>query len=104
MDAASNMHSCLYRSGYDISLPLNPKKIYGDLAETAPLERRFFLTLKARNAPKLCGDFAHAQYDVQDFARLKSRLKYSVVVQQLAGLRGHSHPRLVSRFFVSPDT
>eukprot|EP00752_Nemacystus_decipiens_P003214 g2975.t1 len=39
MDAASNMHSCVYRSGYDVSLPLNPKKTSRDLAETEYCER-----------------------------------------------------------------
>eukprot|EP00752_Nemacystus_decipiens_P012932 g11446.t1 len=46
MDASSNMHSCVYRSGYDVSLPLAPKKYYPDTAKIAPLDRAFFLTFK----------------------------------------------------------
>lgn len=46
MDASSSMHSCFYRSGYDVSLPLAPKKHLRSLAEIAPLERAFFLTTK----------------------------------------------------------
>lgn len=46
MDAASNMPPCMYRSGYDVSLPLAPKKTFHALAEIAPLDRAFFLTFK----------------------------------------------------------
>ncbi len=46
IDAASNMHSCLYRSGYDISLPLYPKHQFLTLALTHPTRRKFFLTTK----------------------------------------------------------
>eukprot|EP00903_Cladosiphon_okamuranus_P016253 g14991.t1 len=46
MDASSNTHSCVYRSGYDISLPQAPKKYFHHLANTAPLDRDFFLTFK----------------------------------------------------------
>eukprot|EP00903_Cladosiphon_okamuranus_P016255 g14993.t1 len=46
MDASSNMHSCVYRSGYDISLPLAPRKYFHALADIPPLDRRFFLTFK----------------------------------------------------------
>ena len=46
MDASSNMHPCFYRSGYDVSLPLAPKKHLTSLAEVAPSERAFFLTTK----------------------------------------------------------
>ena len=46
MDASSNMHACLYRSGYDVSLPLAPKRHTRTLAEVAPSERTFFLTTK----------------------------------------------------------
>lgn len=46
MDASSNTHSCVYRSGYDVSLPLAPEKYYPDLATIAPLDRAFFLTFK----------------------------------------------------------
>ena len=48
MDAASNMHSCLYRSGYDISLPLFPKRDFHELADIPPTDRKFFLTTKVR--------------------------------------------------------
>lgn len=46
MDAASNAHSCFYRSGYDVSLPLGPENHYHSLAEIASLDRSFFLTFK----------------------------------------------------------
>ncbi len=46
MDAASNMHSCVYRSGYDVSLPLAPEKHMRGLADIPPLGREFFLTMK----------------------------------------------------------
>lgn len=46
IDAASNTHSCLYRSGYDVSLPLAPKKRFDALAEIAPSDRAFLLTFK----------------------------------------------------------
>lgn len=46
MDASSNTHSCVYRSGYDVSVPLAPEKHYRDLAAIAPLDRAFFLTFK----------------------------------------------------------
>ncbi len=48
MDAASNMHSCFYRSGYDFSLPLAPMKHLNSLAEIAPSKRAFFLTTKVK--------------------------------------------------------
>lgn len=88
MDAASNMHSCLYRSGYDISVPLNPKKTSRDLAETAPLDRLFFLTLKARNTHEVLPELLCARttvHDLGDSVRSKSRPQYFAVVQQLAG-------------------
>ena len=46
MDAASNMPPCMYRSGYDTSLPLVPKKHFFALAEITPWDRAFFLTFK----------------------------------------------------------
>lgn len=50
MDAASNMPPCMYRSGYDVSLPLAPKKNFHALAEIAPLDRAYFLTFKVKRA------------------------------------------------------
>jgi len=49
MDASSNLHSCLYRSGYDVSLPLAPERHIRGLAEIPPLERDFFLTTKVND-------------------------------------------------------
>lgn len=46
MEAASNMHTCFYRTGYDIAMPLAPKKVFHDLSGIAPLEREYFLTFK----------------------------------------------------------
>ncbi len=48
IDAASNMRSCLYRSGYDISLPLFPRTQFHYLADIPPSNRRFFLTTKVQ--------------------------------------------------------
>lgn len=48
MEAASNMHTCFYRTGYDIAMPLAPKKVFHHLAEITPLEREYFLTFKVR--------------------------------------------------------
>lgn len=46
MEAASNMHSCVYRTGYDVSLPLGPEGYFHSLAKISPLDRNFFLTTK----------------------------------------------------------
>lgn len=46
MEAASNMRTCYYRSGYDISLPLVPKKNFPGLADVLPGDRKYFLTIK----------------------------------------------------------
>ncbi|CAN0380846.1 unnamed protein product, partial [Ectocarpus fasciculatus] len=46
MEAASNMHTCYYRSGYDISVPLAPRQVLHDLANVSPWDRQFFLTTK----------------------------------------------------------
>ncbi|CAM9719158.1 unnamed protein product, partial [Ectocarpus fasciculatus] len=36
MEAATNMHTCFYRSGYDISVPLAPPSVFNHLADFAP--------------------------------------------------------------------
>lgn len=46
MEAASNIRTCLYRSGYDISIPLSPKHVFSELSATPAADRRFFLTVK----------------------------------------------------------
>ncbi|CAN0080035.1 unnamed protein product, partial [Ectocarpus fasciculatus] len=46
MEAATNMHTCFYRSGYDISVPLAPPSVFNHLADFAPWDRKFFLTTK----------------------------------------------------------
>ncbi|CAN0370913.1 unnamed protein product [Pylaiella littoralis] len=46
MEAASNMHSCFYRSGYDISVPLAPKEKFDSLSGILPWDRKFFVTTK----------------------------------------------------------
>lgn len=48
MEAASNMHTCYYRAGYDISMPLVPKNVFHEMEAIAPLDREFFLTVKVR--------------------------------------------------------
>ena len=56
MEAASNMHTCYYREGYDISMPLVPRKVYHDLENIAPLDREFFLTVKVRGVTRGGGE------------------------------------------------
>eukprot|EP00904_Undaria_pinnatifida_P007033 jgi/Undpi1/345/HiC_scaffold_1.g00341.m1 len=46
MEAACNMHTCFYRTGYDIALPLAPRKVFDYLTGIAPLDREHFLTFK----------------------------------------------------------
>ncbi|CBJ48874.1 Glycosyltransferase, family GT47 [Ectocarpus siliculosus] len=46
MEAASNMQTCFYRSGFDISVPLHSKKAFNNLADVAAWDRNFFLTTK----------------------------------------------------------
>ncbi|CAN0136402.1 unnamed protein product [Pylaiella littoralis] len=46
MEAASNMHSCFYRSGYDISVPLAPKEKFDSLSGILPWDRKFVVTTK----------------------------------------------------------
>lgn len=46
MEAASNMHTCYYRAGYDMSVPLYPRSAFTDLAPIRPEDRQFFITVK----------------------------------------------------------
>ncbi|CAN0315169.1 unnamed protein product [Pylaiella littoralis] len=46
MEAASNLRTCFYRAGYDISVPLSPKHVFPALAAIPPSDRQFFLTTK----------------------------------------------------------
>ncbi|CAN0320203.1 unnamed protein product, partial [Pylaiella littoralis] len=46
MEAASNMKTCFYRTGYDISVPLAPRNVYPSLAAIPSWDRQFFLTTK----------------------------------------------------------
>ncbi|CAN0206852.1 unnamed protein product, partial [Scytosiphon promiscuus] len=46
IEAASNMHTCFYRVGYDISVSLAPLRVFNSLADIAPSDRKFFLTTK----------------------------------------------------------
>lgn len=55
MEAAVNVRTCFYRSGYDISIPLAPRSLFPELATVHPLGRRFFLAFKVR-----CWDHATA--------------------------------------------
>lgn len=48
MEAAVNVRTCFYRSGYDISVPLAPKSRFPKLATVHPSARRFFLAFKVR--------------------------------------------------------
>lgn len=48
MEAATNAHTCFYRSGYDISIPLPPKHVFPKLATVSPWDREFLLTTKVR--------------------------------------------------------
>ncbi|CAN0259316.1 unnamed protein product, partial [Ascophyllum nodosum] len=47
MEAASNMHTCYYRSGYDMSLPLFPHTVFPEMEPIPPEDRRFLVTVKA---------------------------------------------------------
>ncbi|CAN0280507.1 unnamed protein product, partial [Hapterophycus canaliculatus] len=46
MDWAFDLHTCHYRSGYDLSLPLKPKVLFHKLADVPAIKRKFFLTFK----------------------------------------------------------
>eukprot|EP00752_Nemacystus_decipiens_P012934 g11447.t2 len=46
MEASSNMHTCFYRMGYDISISLAPEHSFHDLDRIDPWDRKFFLTTK----------------------------------------------------------
>lgn len=48
MQIGSNLHTCFYRSGYDISAPLPPKALFSAFADTSPTDRKYFLTVKVR--------------------------------------------------------
>lgn len=49
MEGASNIRTCYYRSGYDMSVPLSPERLFLDLADIPATERRFFLTVKVHS-------------------------------------------------------
>eukprot|EP00752_Nemacystus_decipiens_P005375 g4875.t1 len=46
MDWAFDSLSCYYRSGFDLSLPLVPGKLFPEYASTAATARKFFMTFK----------------------------------------------------------
>lgn len=48
MEAASSQHTCYYRNGYDISIPLWPRIVFHDLQSALPQDRRYFLTFKVQ--------------------------------------------------------
>lgn len=48
MDWAFDHHTCFYRSGYDLSLPLRPRVLFPHFVSTPATNRRFFLTFKVR--------------------------------------------------------
>ena len=59
MDWAFDHHSCFYRSGFDLSLPLMPKVLFPEFAPTPATDRKYFLTFKVRTAEKgggTCGN------------------------------------------------
>ena len=49
MDWAFDHHTCFYRSGYDLSLPLKPKILFPQFASTPATNRKLFLTFKVRH-------------------------------------------------------
>lgn len=51
MEAASNTHTCYYRPGFDMSVPLYPRESYLKLESIPPGEREFFLTVKVCMCP-----------------------------------------------------
>lgn len=51
MEAASNTHTCYYRRGFDMSVPLYPRETYLELEPIPPEEREFFLTVKVNMCP-----------------------------------------------------
>lgn len=54
MEAASNIKTCYYRSGYDVSIPLPPRhEATLELASLPPDERRFFLTIQVMSGAEL---------------------------------------------------
>ncbi|CAM9403601.1 unnamed protein product [Scytosiphon promiscuus] len=46
MDAASNIRSCIYRSGFDFAVPLRHQQGFSNLTHVAPWHREYFLTMK----------------------------------------------------------
>lgn len=46
MDAASNIRSCVYRSGFDFAVPLRHQHGFSNLTHVAPWHREYFLTMK----------------------------------------------------------
>lgn len=48
MEAASNTHTCYYRTGYDMSIPLSPKHKFLEFSGVSPSDREFFVTVKVR--------------------------------------------------------
>lgn len=54
MDAASNMRSCYYRSGFDFAVPLRHKwDFMSNFSSLAPWEREFFVTVKVGCLPTI---------------------------------------------------
>lgn len=48
MEAASNVRTCMYRSGFDMSVPLSPEHLFPQFAEVPAIYRKYFLTVKVR--------------------------------------------------------
>lgn len=49
MEWASNTHSCYYRTGYDLSIPLFPRVLFPELAHIPPGDREYFVTFKVNS-------------------------------------------------------
>ncbi|CAM9146099.1 unnamed protein product [Scytosiphon promiscuus] len=46
MEGGSNQHTCYYRSGYDISVPLAPRKLFPEFEKIPAANRKYLLTFK----------------------------------------------------------
>lgn len=53
MFAEANMLPCYYRQGYDIALPLPPRKKFLDIKSTPSLRRKYFATFKVNKLERI---------------------------------------------------
>ena len=57
MDWAFDSLSCNYRSGFDLSVPLRPGKIFPELESTPATGRKYFMTFKVCVCVCVCACF-----------------------------------------------